>query len=101
MVTMHFESPSRRAFELVTEALREIDGYRASKELSRLGLAQDKLHRALHVDPAYFRAWYYDALVNDLAGKPKDAAERLEVLLQHNTPFADEVRYNLGVVHYY
>lgn len=101
MVTMHFESPSRRAFELVTEALREIDGYRASKERSRLQTAQEKLQRALQVDPGFFRASYYDAIVTDLAGKAKDAAAHLELLLQQNPPFDDEVRYNLGVAYYH
>src|SRR2546427_1647697 len=101
MITMHFESPSRRAFELVTEALREIDGYRASKERSRLQIAQEKLQRALQVDPGFFRASYYEAIVTDLAGKAKVAAARLELLLQQNPPFADEVRYNLGVAYYH
>src|SRR5574337_319725 len=100
-MNMHFESTSRVAFELVTDALECIDRYRDSRDLAVLESAKQKLASAKDADPAYFRAYYYDAIVDDLAGRPRAAVEAFGNLLQEQPPFAEELRYNLGVAWYH
>jgi tetratricopeptide (TPR) repeat protein len=100
-MNMHLESPNREAFELVTDALVYIDQYRNSRDVSALGSAKQKLQSATAKDPAYFRAHYFDAIVDDLAGHPADAVKTFEKLLDERPPFIEEVRYNLGVAWYH
>lgn len=98
---MQVETKSRKAFELVTEALLDLDLYKKSKDRTRLDSAQSNLAGAMTADPKYLRALYINAMVSDLQGKPKDAVEQLETVLRENPPFADEVRYNLAVASYH
>jgi hypothetical protein len=98
---MELETRNREAFELVTEALEFIDQYRASRDVSRLKDATVRLAAASQKDPNYFRARYYDAIVDDLSGRFKVAAEKLAGLLEQSPPLADEVRYNLGLAEYH
>lgn len=98
---MQLETRNRQAFELVTEALECIDQYRASRDVARLQDATTRLTQASAKDPNYFRARYYDAIVDDLSGRFKPAAEKLRCLLDQSPPLADEVRYNLGLAEYH
>jgi len=98
---MHLESQNREAFELVTGALECIDKYRASRDVAILESAKAKLTSALQKDPGYFRASYFDAIVDDLVGNSKRAAEIFARLAEERPPFLDEVRYNLGVAEYH
>src|SRR5882672_9835666 len=100
-MNMHLESTNREAFELVTDALVYLDQYRDSRDVSVLGSAKLKLRAAKDKDPAYFRAHYFDAIVDDLAGHPDDAVLTFTRLLEQRPVFADEVRYNLGVAWYH
>jgi tetratricopeptide (TPR) repeat protein len=98
---MHLESSNREAFELVTDALVFIDRYRESRDMSVLASAKQKLQSARDKDPKYFRAHYFDAIVDDLAGRPNDAVKTFDTLLKEQPPFVEEVRYNLGVAWYH
>src|ERR1700730_460852 len=100
-MNMHLESTNREAFELVTDALVYIDLYRDSRNVGVLGSAKQKLISAKDKDPAFFRAHYFDAIVDDLAGRPNDAVKTFEKLLEERPPFVEEVRYNLGVAWYH
>ncbi|HVG19030.1 MAG TPA: tetratricopeptide repeat protein [Blastocatellia bacterium] len=100
-MSMHVETNNRKAFELVTEALMDIDRYKHTKQKEQLELAKDKLEEAQGEDPKYMRALYYSAMVNDLIGKAADAVEQFEKILEENPPFIEEVRYNLGVAYYH
>jgi tetratricopeptide (TPR) repeat protein len=100
-MNMHTETNNRRAFELVTEALIEIDQYKQSKEPSQLKVAKHKLERAQAEDPSYMRALYYNAMVNDLIGQAADAIDQFKKILEQHPPFMEEVRYNLAVACYH
>jgi tetratricopeptide (TPR) repeat protein len=63
--------------------------------------AKEKLVSAKGKDPLYFRAHYFDAIVDDLTGNSKTAVETFLRLLEEQPPFAEEVRYNLGVAWYH
>ncbi|MDQ3667953.1 MAG: tetratricopeptide repeat protein [Acidobacteriota bacterium] len=89
------------AVTLVSDAMSDLDHYKQSRELERLISANDKLEKAISLDPKCMRFLFYGAMVNDLVGKAKDAAEKLEKLLRQNPPSADEVEYNLGVAYYH
>src|SRR5207249_484394 len=100
-MNMHLESKSREAFELVTDALEIIDRYRSSRDITVLNSAKQKLESAWKKDPDYFRAYYFDAIVDDLAGRAARAAGKLSALLDEGPPFVEEVRYNLGLAWYH
>ena len=97
----HLETRNREAFELVTDALEAVDRYRVSRDISVLDDAKEKLVAAIQKDPAYFRASYYSAIVDDLAGRSAKAAEELQKLVPLQPTLADEVRYNLAVAEYH
>lgn len=97
----HPETSSWQAFELVADALGVIDQYRRSRNVDVLKCARSKLASALQRDPSYVRARFYEAIVDDLAGEPKKAAQTLKGLLDERPPFANEVSYNLGVAEYH
>ncbi len=100
-MTMHLESRDREAFELVTDALECLDKYRETRDMTVLKFAKEKLVSAKVKDPLYFRAQYFDAIVDDLTGHSMDAVETLSRLLAEAPPFTEEVRYNLGVAWYH
>jgi tetratricopeptide (TPR) repeat protein len=100
-MSMHIETRNRRAFELVTEALRDIDLYKQLKERKQLQKAESKLEEARSEDPLYLRAHYYSGITKDLMGKATDAIEDFEKVVRENPPFISEVRYNLGVAYYH
>jgi tetratricopeptide (TPR) repeat protein len=98
---MQLDTRSRQAFELVTDALRQVDSYRRSREYRSLEVAKVALNHAKRLDPAYLRAVYYNAIVSDLLGRPHEAIEDFQRVLAEKPPFAEEVRYNLAVAHYH
>lgn len=98
---LQLESNSREAFDFVTAALTDLDRYRQLREISVLDSAKSSLATAISKDPLYFRAHYLDAIVDDLRGKPNLAVPTFQRLLSDSPPFADEVRYNLGVAEYH
>ncbi len=98
---LELETRNREAFELVTEALELIDQYQESRDVAKLKDATLRLTTASQKDPSYFRAKYYDAIVDDLAGRFKSAAKKLTDLLGQSTLLAEEVRYNLGLAEYH
>jgi tetratricopeptide (TPR) repeat protein len=100
-MTMHLESRNREAFELVTDALERLDKYRETRDMAVLKSAKEKLVSAKGKDPLYFRAHYFDAIVDDLTGNSKNAVDTFSRLLEEQPPFAEEVRYNLGVAWYH
>src|SRR2546425_6455730 len=98
---MQPDTHNRRAFDLVTDALRRVDSYRRSRVYRELEAAKVSLDQAKSLDPAYMRAVYYNGIVSDLLGKPQEAIEDFSRVLAQNPPFAEEARYNLGVAHYH
>jgi hypothetical protein len=86
-MNMHLESTDREAFELVTDALECLDQYRDSRDVAALKAAKAKLVSAKDKDPGYFRAHYFDAIVDDLSGQPKHAVETFSRLLDEQPPF--------------
>jgi tetratricopeptide (TPR) repeat protein len=98
---LQLETKSREAFELVTDALELVDEYQDSRDVEKLKHATEKLASARERDPNYFRAQYYDAIVDDLAGRSKEAVKKLSVLAAQPSPLINEVRYNLGLAEYH
>lgn len=100
-MSMRINTQNKEALNLVSDALWELNHYKQSRELAQLISADDKLEKAIALDPKYMRALFYGAMVNDLVGKAKDAVDKLERLLRENPPSADEVEYNLAVAYYH
>src|SRR5437773_133795 len=100
-MNMQSDTENRKAFELVSDALLDIDKYKAHKELAPLQDAKGKLEAAIREDPHYIRAHYFAGITYDLVGLPAEAVERLEQVLRATPPFKEEVEYNLGVAYYH
>lgn len=92
-----------RAFELLTNALRAIDRYYQSRRYADVEQASDRIDDALAQDSDYGLAVYYKGVVLDLIGRPADAPEYFERILNEcNEPNLEiETRFNLGVVYYH
>jgi tetratricopeptide (TPR) repeat protein len=97
------ETSNWQAFNLATEALRDIDRFVSSSSKNRTILveARQKLAGAVHKDPTFIRAQYYSAIVDDMLGQPAKASTELERLLDQKPTFRDEAEYNLGVSYYH
>lgn len=97
------ETNNWQAFNLATEALRDIDRFVSSSSKNRAILmeAREKLAGAVNKDPSFMRAQYYSAIVDDMLGQPAKAATELEQLLDRKPAFKDEAEYNLGVSYYH
>lgn len=100
-MTIQLETNNRKAFDLVVDALEMIDEYRSSRDHERLNQASSKLRLAIDLDPAYFRAKYYEAVVEDLAGRSSSAVLKLEPMAVVDSPIQNEIRYNLGLAEYH
>src|SRR6266852_2654590 len=100
---MPTETNNWRAFNLATDALRDIDHFISSRTKSRETLlaAKQKLEAAVTKDPAFLWAQYYTAIVDDLLGQSEKAAGMLERLLLAQPAFKNEAEYNLGVSYYH
>ncbi len=94
---MHLETKDRQAFERLREAQLSLNLFQRSKERIQLEKASDKLSEALRRDPQYLRAVYYQGLVRDLLGQPRQAVSDFKLVLDQRPPFLTEVKYNLGV----
>lgn len=97
------ETSNWQAFNLATEALRDIDRFVSSSSKNRTILveAREKLAGAVNKDPSFIRAQYYSAIVDDMLGQPAKAVSQLEHLLDQKPTFKDEAEYNLGVSYYH
>src|SRR5580765_821602 len=100
-MSMHLETESRRAFELVASAADQIKSFQGERVLAKLEKAQDDLAQALVEDPGYVDAIYYSGMANDLAGKAEFAIPQFEQVREAKPSFLDQVEYNLGVAHYH
>jgi tetratricopeptide (TPR) repeat protein len=100
-MSMLVNTNNPEVLNLMSDAMWELDRYRESKQLVQLISANDKLEKAIALDPKCMRCLFYGAMVNDLVGKAKDAVEKLELLLKENPPSSDEVEYNLAVAYYH
>ena len=92
-----------QAFESLTDALRAIDRYYQSHNILNVEQASHRIDDALVQDSDYGLAVYYKGVVLDLIGKPADAPEYLERILNEcNEPNLEiETKFNLGVVYYH
>lgn len=100
-MSMRVNTNNREALSLVSDAIWELNRYKQSKELTQLISANEKLEKAIALDPKYMRALFYGAMANDLVGKAKNAVEKLEKLLREDLLSRDEVEYNLAVAYYH
>ena len=100
-MSMRINTNNPEVVNLMSDAMWELDRYQESRELGQLISANDKLEKAIALDPKCMRCLFYGAMVNDLVGKAKDAVDKLERLLSENPPFSDEVEYNLAVAYYH
>jgi tetratricopeptide (TPR) repeat protein len=100
-VSLHFDTPNFKAFELVTDARVQLDEYRNQRDREHLTRAEETLQSALEVDPKYLNAVYFLALTYDLLGKPAEALRRYEDVLAERPPFEAEVLYHFGLAHYH
>ena len=102
---MHTETPNRKAFEGLADAIMKIDSYRSSKNRSLLELARRDLTTALTEDPDFLPGHFYSAIVDDLLGRPKDAVLGFQRILSevpsNDSELRQEIRYNLAVAHYH
>jgi tetratricopeptide (TPR) repeat protein len=99
------ETENRHAFELVMNAIGAIDRYKRSRDRQVLDSALAKLTQAQRHDEQYMLVPYYMAVVEDLLGRSRDAAERLRAILSE-TPkerygLINEMRFNLAVAEYH
>jgi len=92
-----------QAFESLTDTLRAIDHYYQNHNILDVEQASDRIDDALAQDSDYGLAVYYKGVVLDLIGKPADAPEYFERILNEcNEPNLEiETRFNLGVVYYH
>jgi tetratricopeptide (TPR) repeat protein len=97
------ETNDWRAFNLATDALRDIDRFAKAPASGRPALldARTKLKAAATRDPQFLRAKYYGAVVADMMGKPIEAIQELTELLAQSPQFIHEAEYNLAVSHYH
>src|ERR1051326_2267810 len=98
---MSLDTKSWPAFEYLRDAQLSLSEFERLKDRAQLEKANQKLGAAIALDPNYLRAFYYRALVNDMLGQPRQAAEDLQLVLTQDPvtdpSFVTEVRYNLGV----
>ena len=99
------ETESFEAFELVTEALEDIDSYDAAKKnVEVLKQAKERLNEALKDDndPRYLKARYFRAMVRYLEGEPRDAITQFEQMgrVTLDSAFGKELSYNIAAAHH-
>jgi tetratricopeptide (TPR) repeat protein len=96
---------NRRAFELVADAIGAINQYKDSRDRDALQHALAGLREATRDDEHYLLAPYYTAVIEDLLGRSRDAANHLQTLLSQTSTehlkFVTEMRYNLAVAQYH
>jgi tetratricopeptide (TPR) repeat protein len=92
------ENEGFEAFDLVTDALMNIDSYQKSEDPKFLTRAEKCLRDALEKDSGYFKAQYLLAMVNYLGGHASDAASQFIELLgtKGDATLDKEIMYNLA-----
>jgi tetratricopeptide (TPR) repeat protein len=100
-MSMRVNTSNPEVLNLMSDAMWALDRYKQSRQLGQLISANDKLEKAIALDPTCMRCLFYGAMVNDLVGKAKDAVDKLELLLKQHPPSPDEVEYNLAVAYYH
>jgi tetratricopeptide (TPR) repeat protein len=99
------ETNNRHAFELVADAIGSITAYRETRDRSALEHALDQLRQARREDNRYLLAPYYMAVIEDLLGRSRDAADLLRDILAKTEvdrrDFINEMRFNLAVAQYH
>lgn len=102
---MHLETPSRAAFELVSQAVERIDLYKESRDRNHLLAARSKLDQALQKDQRYLHAVFFSGVVSDLIGDINSAIQSFRTVLtqvpEAKTAVHEQVRYNLAVSLYH
>jgi len=99
------QTGNRRAFELVAGAVAAIASYKSTRDRSVLEGALANLKLASQHDNHYLLAPYYIAVIEDLLGRSRSAAEQLLAILSE-APTAypkliNEMRFNLAVAQYH
>jgi tetratricopeptide (TPR) repeat protein len=95
------ETTNFKAFDLLTTALTRIDKYQSSKDEKLLDEAAEFINEALKADDKYFKAKYFQAVVNHLQGNNKEAIDVFYGLESNPTSeVGQEIRYNIAVANY-
>jgi tetratricopeptide (TPR) repeat protein len=98
------ETENFEAFDLVTEALEQIDSYDGSKKnVEVLREAYDRLRKARddNNDPKYFKARYFQAMILYLENNPSEAISQFRELgdITSNSALGRELRYNIAAAY--
>ncbi|HKG59872.1 MAG TPA: hypothetical protein VKB05_08860 [Pyrinomonadaceae bacterium] len=93
------ETKNFKAFDHLTTALTRIDDYQLSKKEEQLKQAADFISKALDADKNYFKARYFEAVVNYLQDNDR-ALQNFTDLLNSDSPpeVRNEIKYNIAVV---
>src|SRR5438128_2680102 len=95
------ETKNFEAFDLLTTALTRIDKYQSSKSEKLLDEAADSISKALKADQDYFKARYFQAVVNHLQGNNEGAIAVFYGLESDlYSEVGQEIRYNIAVAQY-
>jgi hypothetical protein len=96
------ETKNFEAFGLLTTALTRIDKYQSSKDEKLLKEAAESISKALQSDANYFKAQYFQAVVNYLQGEHGVAIDNFYDLLKSepSSDVGDEIRYNIAIARY-
>lgn len=99
------ETGNRQACELVANAIGAIDAYKLTRARDLLEHALADLKLARHHDGHFLLAPYYIAVIEDLLGRSRDAAEQLQIILSEaptgRPDLINEMRFNLAVAQYH
>jgi tetratricopeptide (TPR) repeat protein len=99
---MYNEINKRQAFELVAQALLEIDRYKKAKDrFGYLKSAKKYLDDALKLESKSIRILYYSAVLDDLLHDSCGAIKKLCKIISEKPSFIYEVHYNLAVAYYH
>jgi tetratricopeptide (TPR) repeat protein len=93
------ETKNFEAFDRLTTALTRIDEFQVSKNKRLLEEAAEFISKALEADNKYFKAQYFQAVVNYLQGK-HTALDDFKKLLKSDSPpeVKNEINYNIAVI---
>jgi tetratricopeptide (TPR) repeat protein len=94
---------SRPAFQSMTQGLQAIERYYQERSIADIERAAVRIDDALKNDADYGLAIFYKGVVLDLIGKPADAPQYLERILNEckSPELKIETIFNLGVVNYH
>jgi hypothetical protein len=100
---MRIDTLNRNAFEKVTFALERIEKYYKTRDVILLEDAENALIDAINEDQEYLSAVFYLGMTKDLIGKPADAPEYFNKILNEvdDANIREEVKYNLAVSYYH